>query len=73
MRYRDVLPHPLRKLLTPIASVIHSTSKPTWAAYDRGIETNAIEKDMTIKAVKFSLTAVLVAFSLLAFTTIVFG
>jgi len=53
--------------------VIDSTSKATLVAYDRAIETNAIEKEMTIKTVKFSLTALMVAASLLAFGTVVFG
>ena len=51
----------------------HCTSAAILTAYDCRIETNAIENAMTIKIVKFSLTAVLVAFSLFAFSTIVFG
>lgn len=63
----------MRNLLTQAANVIDSTSKATLVAYDRAIETNAIEKEMTIKTVKFSLTALMVAASLLAFGTVVFG
>jgi len=52
---------------------MHSTSKGIIATYDREIETSAIENEMTIKTVKISLTAVMVALSLVAFSTVVFG
>jgi len=53
--------------------VIHTSYKVIFTLYDREIETNIIENIMTIKLAKVSFTAFMVAFSLFAFGTIVFG
>ena len=42
-------------------------------AYCHTIESNQIEYEMTAKILRFSLTATMVAFSLIAFSAIVFG
>lgn len=42
-------------------------------AYYHTIETNQIEYEMTAKILKFSFTATMVAFSLIAFSAVVFG
>ena len=42
-------------------------------AYYHTIETNQIEYEMTAKFLRFSFTATMVAFSLIAFSAVVFG
>ena len=41
--------------------------------YSHTIETTQIEYEMTAKILRFSLTATMVAFSLIAFSAIIFG
>ena len=42
-------------------------------AYSHTIQTNQIESEMTAKILRYSLTATMVAFSLIAFGAVVFG
>jgi hypothetical protein len=63
----------LRKLRTQPADVIRSTSVAMFTTYDCRIEFIPSENEMTIKVLKFSLAAVLVASSLVAFGAVVLG
>jgi len=53
--------------------VTRSASGAVLAAYDRVIESTPIEKEMTIKNLKLSLTLVAAVVSLFALTSVVVG
>ena len=51
----------------------YSTSETVPAAYYRGIESTSIEKEMTIKNLKLSVTMIAAVVSLFALTSVVVG
>jgi len=63
----------LWKLLTHLADVTEYTLGAASKSYDRHMEILPEDKVMTFKVLKYSLSFMLVAFSLLSFGAIVFG
>lgn len=54
-------------------TVNYSTSEALLAAYDRGIDSTPIEKEMTIKNLKLSLTMFAAVVSLFVLSSVVVG
>jgi hypothetical protein len=61
------------KLLTQRTDVIQSTFRASMTTYDCQIESVFREPEMAIRVMKFSLAAVTVALSLVAFSAVVIG
>jgi hypothetical protein len=53
--------------------VNHSTSEAVSSAYDRGIETTRIEKEMTFKNLKLSLMMFAAVLSIFVLSSVVVG